>query len=174
MIFLIIFFAVVFIFLLTVLVGAPYVPSLKNNLRLAFTDLYQLSDKDLLVDIGSGGGVVLREAAKLGARAVGYEINPFLVIASRLLSYKNSLVKVKFANYWHSHLPDGVTVVYVFSVDRDINKIASWMQSEVNRIKRPIYFISLGFKIKGMTAIKYSESYGLYVFNPLQLGEAQV
>src|SRR5680860_1758140 len=72
--------------------GAPYVPSQKFYINQALRELYPISNKDLLIDIGSGDGVVLREASKLGARAIGYEINPFLVIISRLLSRKDNRV----------------------------------------------------------------------------------
>jgi spermidine synthase len=56
----------------------------KSILNLAFHELYQLTENDNFVDIGSGDGVVLREASKIGARAVGFEINPILVFISTL------------------------------------------------------------------------------------------
>ena len=80
----ILFWAIVIIlcvfFGLVVFRGAPYVPSKKTYINQAFSDLYPLTDKDVLVDVGSGDGVVLRSATKFGALAIGYEINPILVI----------------------------------------------------------------------------------------------
>ena len=40
--------------------GSPYVPSHVSHVRQSLTELYNLSDKDVLVDIGSGDGLVLR------------------------------------------------------------------------------------------------------------------
>ncbi len=154
--------------------GAPYIPSQKKYLNLAFYDLYQLTKNDVLVDIGSGDGVVLRQASKSGARAVGYEINPILVLISRLLSINDKLVKVRMVDFWLSHLPKDTTVVYAFSVGRDIDKLIKWMQAEATRIGRPISLISYGFNLKKMKVSRIKKPYYLYVFNPLHQVKPQV
>ena len=79
---------VALLFLVVVLRDAPYLPSHRRDLELAFTELYPIGPEDVLVDIGSGDGVVLRLAASHDAKAIGYEINPILVLVSRLLSIK--------------------------------------------------------------------------------------
>ena len=71
-----VFAGIVALFLLTALRGAPYVPSRRQDIDRAFTELYHISKEDHLVDLGSGDGVVLRQAAKKGASASGFEINP--------------------------------------------------------------------------------------------------
>lgn len=148
--------------------GAPYVPSQKYYINQALTDLYKLSDKDLLVDIGSGDGVVLRVASKLGARAVGYEINPILVFISRFLSRKDKKVSVRLADFWFSRLPDGTTVVYVFSVKRDMKKLIKWVQNETNRLGHPVFVISLGFELGDEKPVRDAGAYHLYQFHSLQ------
>ena len=80
-----IFFALFMIFSLVVFRGSPYVPSQKKYIFEAFTKLYKISKNDLLIDIGSGDGIVLRQAARLGAKAIGFEINPILVLISKIL-----------------------------------------------------------------------------------------
>jgi len=152
--------------------GAPYVPSRKKYIKQALTELYPLSDKDMLVDIGSGDGIVLREAAKTGAKAIGYEINPILVLISRFISRNNELIVVRLADFWLSHIPKGTTVIYVFSVTRDMNKILKWVQNETNQLGTTIYLITYGSGIKGGESIKNVGAYNLYVFYPLQLGKA--
>ena len=154
--------------------GAPYLPSKKFYINQALRELYPLTTKDVLVDIGSGDGIVLREAAGMGARAIGYEINPVLVLISRYLSRKNRLVSVRLADFWTTNLPDDVTIVYVFSVKRDMKKIMRWMQNETNRLNRPIYLMSFGFELGDMEPIKNVGMYNLYMFHSLQSGEAQV
>jgi len=165
---------VVATFLLSVFLGAPYVPTKKSDLKLAFEKLYKIKSSDLLVDIGCGGGVVLREASRRGAKALGYEINPFLFLVSYFLSRNNKKIKVKLANYWKTKLPEEVTVIYVFSVDRDMEKIKTWVQNESNRLNKQLNLISLGFDIKSLKEAKQLGVYYLYVFNPLQSVKAQV
>jgi len=165
---------IVLLFGLVAFRGAPYVPSHKSHVRQALCKLYPLTNSDVLVDIGSGDGVVLREAAKIGARAVGYEINPVLVIISRFLSRKYSRVSINLADFWLMHLPDNTTVVYVFSVTRDMKKIIKWMQKEANKLNRPIHLINYGSELKGVKIVKSVGAYHLYTFYPLQPSEAQV
>lgn len=154
--------------------GAPYVPSKKIYINQALRELYPLTTDDVLVDIGSGDGVVLRVASKLGARAIGYEINPILVFISRFLSRKDSRVSVRLVDFWLTHLPDDTTVIYVFSVKRDMKKIIKWAQSETNRLNRPLYLISFAFELGDMKSIKNVGAYHLYKFHSLQSYEAQV
>ena len=154
--------------------GAPYVPSRKLYIRQALRELYPLTNKDVLVDIGSGDGIVLREAAEIGARAIGYEINPLLVFISRFLSRKYNRVSIHLVDFWMIHLPKDTTVVYVFSVARDISKIEKWMQNETNRLNRQIYLISYAIELDDKKVMKNVGAYHLYMFYPLQLDEAQV
>lgn len=166
---------IVLFFGLVVFRGAPYVPSRRASIRQALSELYPLTDKDVLVDMGSGDGIVLREAARIGARAVGYEINPLLVFISRFLSRKySSRVSIRFADFWITHLPNDTTVIYIFSVTRDVNKTIKWIQKETNRLGRQINIISYAIELGDKKAVKNVEAYHLYTFYPLQLDEAQV
>ncbi len=148
--------------------GAPYVPSRKKYLKEAFDDLYKLTKNDVLVDVGSGGGIVLREATARGASAVGYELNPILIAISRLLTRNNDRISIIFTDIWSSQLPDDTTVVYVFSVTRDMNKIIDKMHHESNRLQRSIYLINYGSELRGIKPIRRAGAYKLYVFRPLQ------
>jgi len=67
--------------------------------------LGQVSSKDTLIDLGSGDGRILIAAACLGAKAVGYEINPFLVWKSRRLIRQarlEKLAKVYWKSFWQA------------------------------------------------------------------------
>lgn len=152
--------------------GAPYVPSRKREIQQAFTKLYPLDDTDLLVDIGSGDGVVLREAARRGAYAVGYELNPILFAISYFLSWKDSRVNVNLADFWFVSLPPETTVVYVFGESRDITKMAQKVASEAKRLHKPLYLISYGFAVPEHPVVKKVGAYFLYQFTPLQIDEA--
>lgn len=62
--------------------GAPFVPSRLEDIRWAF-DSIRLSSNDVVLDLGCGSGTILCEAARRGARVVGYEYHPFLVWIAR-------------------------------------------------------------------------------------------
>lgn len=149
--------------------GAPYVPSRRRYIKEAFSKLYPLTDKDVLIDVGSGDGIVLRLASEFGARAIGYELNPILVIISRFISGRDKNVSVKLADFWLMAIPDDTTVVYAFMVTRDIKKFVKKMESEVVRIKHPVHLILYGNKLPERTADKTLQGYRLYTFSPLQI-----
>lgn len=155
-------------FLGVVFVGAPYVPSQKRDLSAAFDELYQLGPKDFVVDIGSGDGVVLREAAKRGASGVGYEINPFLVLAAWWLSRKNRQVTFKWANFWNAKFPSQTTLVYTFGDSRDIKRMAQKVENEATRLGKPLYFISYGVAAGERKPLLKRGAHYLYLLNPLQ------
>lgn len=154
--------------------GAPYVPTKKRDLMQAFDELYPLGEHDMLIDIGSGDGVVLREAARRGARAVGYELNPLLVLISRFLSRSQPGVTVHLADFWNVRLPKGATVVYTFGESRDIVRMAAKVESEATRLGRPLMFISYGFLVPGRVPLRKAGAHYLYRVEPLQGKKAQV
>lgn len=61
---------------------APYVPTL-NRLVTNMLDMAEVGGKDTVVDLGSGDGRIVMAAADRGAKAVGYEINPILVLIGK-------------------------------------------------------------------------------------------
>ena len=160
---------IILIFGFVVFRGAPYVPSHRRFVRQAFTKkLYELGKKDVLLDVGSGDGVILRLAAERGARAIGYEINPILIAISRFLSRNQPLVETRLSDQWLASFPDDTTVVYAFVVSRDTLKLAKKMQQEADRIGRPIHLITYGANITNRTPIKVLQAHTLYRFDPLQ------
>lgn len=148
--------------------GAPYVPSKRRDLTRAFSELYPLSSADVLVDIGSGDGVVLRAASRKGATAIGYEIHPALVIISRLLSRNDPNVSVRLANFWRTPLPAKTTVVYTFGDARDIKKMYAKVQDEATRLHKTIAFISYAFDMPGIPPSATVGAHHLYTIKPLQ------
>lgn len=159
----------VLVFGLVVFRGAPYVPTKKRDLEKAFTDVYPLKDSDTLVDIGSGDGVVLRQAAKRGARAIGYELNPVLVLISRLVSRQyGDRISIQLADFWFVALPNDTTIVYTFGESRDIKKMYKKVAREATRLQKSLYFMSYGFTVKGQQTVKDDGAIHLYRIDPLQ------
>lgn len=150
---------------LVVLRGAPYVPTHRAQLRAAFDKLYPLGEQDVLVDLGSGDGVVLREARRHGARAVGYELNPLLVAIARLKSLTDRGVQVRLRDYLLvDTLPPDTTVVYAFTTSHSIEPIGRKLRQWSRR--RECYFISYGFTLADERPIKHVGPMYLYRFAP--------
>ena len=158
---------IVLIFGLVVLRGAPYVPTKRRLLDKAFDELYPLTNKDTLVDIGSGDGVVLRAAALRGAKAVGYELNPLLVIISKIAS-RSPLISIYLADFWRAELPPETTVIYTFGESRDIKRMYKKAERTALTYHKEIHFISFGFEVPGKKYVKYDGSFYLYRIRPLQ------
>lgn len=165
---------VVLVFGFVVFFGAPYVPSKLRDLRKAFDELYHITPQDLLLDLGSGDGVVLREAARRGARAIGYELNPVLVVIANFFSRHDDRVSSRTANFFTRPFPDTTTLVYVFGDNRDIHRIMKRIEDEATRLNRTLSVISYGFQLPDRTPSKKTATHFLYEISPLHPGQPQV
>ena len=83
-------------FLLTVLVGAPYVPTHSRQFRRLLRHLRLNPQTDVLVDLGAGDGKIVRLSAPYVKLALGYEINPALVALAKLRTrlFHNTLIQL--------------------------------------------------------------------------------
>jgi hypothetical protein len=149
--------------------GAPYVPSHRKDVKRLFDDLAPVGEGDVVLDIGSGDGLVLREASRRGARAVGYEIHPLFVAISKLASLGDARVQVKWTNAWTAPFPKGVTLIYAFAVGRDGAKLAKKVQKEAHALNRPLTLVCYGNALPKRTPVRTAGAYHLYVFEPLHL-----
>ena len=130
---------------LAVWMGAPYVPILRRDYE-PVLDLADLKPGQTIVDLGSGDGRLLRAAAARGYQAIGYEINPFLVAVSWLVTWRyRRLVRVRLADFWHTPLPPA-DAVYVFLIDRYMTRLDHKLSQELTR---PTPVISFVFQIPG-------------------------
>ncbi len=152
--------------------GAPYVPTRRKDLQRMFDELYPLSKDDVLLDFGSGDGLVLREASRRKAKAVGFEINPVFWAISKVWSWNDKNVKAQLCNGWITPFPENVTVIYAFAVMRDGNRLIKKLQKETDKLQRPLLMICYGNPIPGLKPVRTYEAYALYEFRPLHLKEA--
>lgn len=142
--------------------GAPYVPILKRDSR-PLLAIDQLKPGQTLVDLGCGDGRLLRAAAARGIRGIGYEINPFMVIISRLVCFRyRKLIKIHLANLWSIKLP-AADAIYVFLMPRFMNRLHAKLAAE---IKRPTLVISYVFEIPGQTPVEHIANSYIYRYPP--------
>lgn len=130
-------------FVFVIAVGAPFLPTLKPQVGEAL-DMINLKKGQTLLELGSGDGRVMVEAAKRGINSIGYELNPLLVVYSRVLTWRwRKNIKIVWANYWKVTLPkaDGIFVFlltpYMDKLDKKITKEA----------KRPVRLVSFAFNL---------------------------
>lgn len=148
--------------------GAPYVPTLRSPLDAAMDDLAKIGPGDVVVDLGSGDGVVLAAAARRGARAVGYELNPILAGISWLrLRQFGGFATVRVADIWSlPRLPQGTTLLYVFVVGRDMPKLVKCLDRWTAISGQPLRIVSFGFELPGLQQQREKGAMHLYEWQP--------
>lgn len=147
-----------------VLVGAPYVPTKGRDLQ-KILKVAGLRKGDVLVDLGSGDGRLLIEAARSGYRAVGYELNPFLVLLTwwRLRSYRRS-ADVRMVDFWQTPLPDGTKAVFVFLAKPFMGRLEHHLEAEAKRLGESIVLVSYGFELPGRKPLRVDGPLVIYHF----------
>lgn len=154
--------ALILLFCFTAFTGAPFVPSKKRDLKRVFTNGYRLSAKDTLLDLGAGSGTVMDVASRLGAKAIGIELNPILALIIRLRFLGRPQNTVKCCNFYNYNFPKDITVVYTFSDSRDIKKIYNKITREAKRLHKTITFISYAFAVPEVKETKKSGAFFIY------------
>lgn len=120
------------VFLLTIIFGAPYVPSGDDYVR-KMIELATVKSGEIVVDLGSGNGKVVIALAKLGVETHGYEINPFLVLLSRKNIKKaglNGHAFIHWKNFWHADF-SRYDVVFVFGITGIMGKLEKKLRKEL-------------------------------------------
>lgn len=147
---------------LVLVVGAPYLPTLKKPRKQAL-ELLDLKPGQTLYELGCGDGTLLIEAAKQGLNVVGYELNPLLAFLCWLRSRKyKKQVRVVCGNFWKADLSkaDGI---YVFLLDRFMPRLDEKIKS--TKTNKSIKLVSNAFKVPGRKAVKQGGSMFLYVYD---------
>lgn len=129
---------VVLLFGFVIMFGAPFLPTLGKQVNTSL-DLIDLKPGQTLLELGSGDGRLLIAAAKKGINAVGYELNPLLVIYSwvKTRKYRDN-VKIIWGNYWTKNWPkaDGI---FVFLLPRYMKKLDKKIIRELSASPKPAF-----------------------------------
>ena len=140
--------------------GAIYFPT-KDSITKEMVNLANVGPQDLVFDLGSGDGRILIEAAKKGARAVGYEIDPFLVLSSRkkIRQLKlDHLAKVYWKSFWSADL-NKASVIFVYLFPKYMNKLDRLLTGSLKKSTRVVCNF-YGFPDRKPT----KESDGVYLY----------
>ncbi|MEX1995299.1 MAG: hypothetical protein WD887_00780 [Candidatus Saccharimonadales bacterium] len=149
---------------LILLVGAPYVPTIKKA-RMDALELLDLKPGQLVIDLGCGDGRFLISAAKRGLKAEGYELNPLLVAYAWLVTRRyRKQVRVVWGNFWKADLSkaDGV---FVFLLDRFMQQLDDKIQKDSKG--KNLKLASHAFKIPGHKSAARRGAVFLYLYGPL-------
>lgn len=122
------------------LMGAPYLPVRQKDAEAAL-DLAEVKSGQTVVDLGSGDGRLLIAAARRGAYAIGYEINPIMFMWSQIVcaKYRNQ-ISIRLSNYWSIKLPQA-DVIYVFLIDRYTSKLNDKLTKEINKPTKVVSYV---------------------------------
>lgn len=116
----------------SVLFGAPFLPTDKRNLDHMIA-LSGLKAGDRFADLGSGDGRLVIAAAKAGAKAEGWEINPYLWLLSKVriaLSGTGANAKVHLGSYWWENF-SGVDAISLYLIDMQMPRMERKLQAEL-------------------------------------------
>ncbi len=151
---------VVFLFGFVLLFGPPYVPALREQITIAL-DLLELSPGQTMLELGSGDGRVLKAAAKRGWKVVGYELNPILVVVSKINTWRyRRQVKIVWGNFWGKQWPDAEGI-FTFMIARQMEKLDSRIEELP---KKPVKLTSFAFKIPNKRSTKKNKGIYLYEY----------
>lgn len=145
-------------FNLSLIFGAPFVPTPVKVVE-RMLKLVGLKPGEVLYDLGSGDGRILIWAAQnYDIKAVGYEINPFLVYLSRQKTRKLGLhekIKIRWGNFFRKNLSDAdVILIYLFQVTNNFLE-----KKFLSELKPGTQIVSLSFTFNKIPFIKSDSVY---------------
>lgn len=149
-------------FTLVVLFGAPFVPTHAWVAKEAVA-LAGVKKGQRFLDMGSGNGLVLRLASECGAEAVGYELNPILVLYSRWRLRKLSNARVVWGSYRKADLCS-FNAIFMFGLQKEVNRTHKLLDSTCSQTVR---FVTYGFEVTGKTPAKQKHGLSLYEYRPV-------
>lgn len=106
---------------------SPWAPWWRTNKKTAkaICKLANIISTDVIYDLGCGDGEVLIQAAKLGAKGIGIEIDPFRVLVAKVRILKNNVrdkVNIKRNNFFNEDI-SAATVVIVYLVPKTLDRL---------------------------------------------------
>ncbi len=124
-------------------------------------ELAQIKPGMKVIDLGSGAGRLLFLAAKSGAQATGYELNPFLVIWTKLLIFlkgKRGQIKVFYKSIYDADVGDA-DVIMMFLYPPHMKKLETKI---FNEAKTEVKILSYVFQFHNYKPIANEQGIFMY------------
>ena len=140
--------------------GPPYLPTLTKQMNIAL-NLASLQPGETLLELGCGDGKVLIAAAQRGVRAIGFELNPLLVIFCKLRCWRyRRLISVHWANFWTRPWP-ATDVIFIFGLPRLMARLDTKIVQEA---RKPVKLVSFAFPIADKKPVRQETGVYLYEY----------
>lgn len=117
--------------------GAPYVPTHDKTMK-KMVMLLNIKPGEKAVDLGSGDGKIVIALAQAGAEAHGYEINPFLVLWSKMNIKKAGLsgkAFIHWKSFWGADF-SSFQVVTIYGITYVMKRLEKKLQKELKQGSR--------------------------------------
>lgn len=162
----IIFFGILAVPTVYAMMGAPFVPTHMGQVRRMINAAKDAennpkskksSERHVAYDLGCGDGRLVREAAKVGYEATGYEYSPLVYGLAQIfqtiekISHKNSdLGKILFRNIWTQKYHDA-DVIFCYLLPP---AMAKFKKEIVPTLKKGTLIVSHAFEVPGIDILK--------------------
>jgi len=140
--------------------GVPFLPTHQKQAR-KMIELAQIKPGMKVVDLGSGAGRLLFLSAKSGAEATGYELNPFLILWTKMVIFfkrRQNQVKVFYKSIYKADISEA-DVIFLFLYPPHMKKLADKIFMEC---KPGAKIVSYVFKFPERAPILSEE--GIFVY----------
>lgn len=115
-------------FTIDIFLDLPYVGSQHHKIE-TIIKLANIKKGETVIDLGSGDGRLLFASASKGAKAIGYELNPFLIaltlIHTKLKGLGNE-ISIERKSFWKADLKVA-DVIFVYSLKKSIAKFEDFV-----------------------------------------------
>ncbi len=143
--------------------GAPWQPSEVESIR-KMLEMAELKQGEKVYELGSGDGRILIMAAEeFGAQATGIEINPFLVLYSRLRVWAkrlNDKVKIIGADMFKIDISEA-DVLVLFQREETNERLKEKLSTEMKKGARLVSYV---WQMKNWEPEKSDSSLGIYLY----------
>src|SRR3990167_3267249 len=116
-----------FFFAIDVFLDLPYVATKKEKVG-TIIKLANIKRGETVIDLGSGDGRLLFAAAQKGAKAIGYEVNPYLVLFTKVKAkiLRENRVVVKKQSLWQADLKKA-NVIFVYGRGKTMKRFEDFV-----------------------------------------------
>ncbi len=156
-------FAVYLIYyIVAFLSGAPFVPS-SNATAKSMIALSQLKKGMIAYDLGSGDGKLLWPISQTGAKAIGVEINPLLVLygnVRKFLHPNRTLISIRWRSFWSMTFSDA-DVLFIYLLPLRMERLEKKLAHEC---KKGTLVVSNSFLFPHWKIVRQDDANHVYVY----------